>query len=92
MQFTPTQIDIDKIIKHIESNEKIENVHHLHVWKLDDKHIHLEAHLDFSENVTLLVSNRVTKKIETALHENFDIEHVTFQCEFDKDDDKSVIV
>ncbi len=92
MQFTPEGIDVDEVVRSIEAEPEIRDVHHIHIWKLDDNHIHLEAHLDFEEDVPLSVSNRVIERLEKKLHDSFDIEHTTFQCEYSRDDDKSVIV
>ncbi len=92
MQFTPVDIDMDQLIANIEAEIEIENVHHIHVWKLDDHRIHLEAHLDFYEDLSLSASNTVTETLERKLHDAFGIEHVTFQCEFERDDNKEVIV
>ncbi len=91
MQFTPADIDMDTLIQAIESEPTIENVHHIHLWKLDDHRIHLEAHLDFKEDLPLSASNAVTETLEKKLHDTFDIEHTTFQCEFERDDNKEVI-
>jgi cobalt-zinc-cadmium efflux system protein len=92
MQFTPKGIDIDEIAAFIEQNEKIKNVHHMHVWKLDDHRIHLEAHLDFNEDLRISESNAVIENLEHKLHDNFEIEHTTFQCEYNRDDNKNRIV
>jgi len=69
----------------------VKNTHHIHIWKLDDNHIHFEAHLDFNEDVPLSVSNAVIERLEKKLHDAFDIEHTTFQCEYARDDNKEVI-
>ena len=92
MQFTPKGVAIPEIVKSIESQAEIKNIHHLHIWKLDDHQIHLEAHLDFNEDVPLSTSNQVIDALEITLHDDFDIEHVTFQCEYQRDDNKSVII
>ena len=92
MQFTPKEIDIQEVVKSIEKQADINNVHHLHIWKLDDHQIHLEAHLDFNEDVPLSRSNQVIDVLEKTLHDDFNIEHVIFQCEYQRDDNKSVII
>ena len=91
MQFTPPGINVDDIVQSIEEEKEIQNVHHIHIWKLDDNHIHLEAHLDFNEDVRLSESNRVIDELEKKLHDTFDVEHTTFQCEYARDDNKEVI-
>jgi len=92
MQFTPGNIEVDKVVKTIASEPEIKDVHHVHIWKLNDHQIHLEAHLDFHEDVTLSTSNRVIDRLENKLHDAFDIEHTTFQCEYGRDDKKEIIV
>ncbi len=91
MQFTPEEIDLEEVIASIEAEEKIANVHHIHIWKLSDHRIHLEAHLDFKEDISLSESNAITIKLEKKLHDSFEIEHTTFQCEFERDDSKDII-
>ena len=92
MQFTPKGVDIDEIVKFIIQEKVVANVHHLHIWKLNDYRVHLEAHLDFNEDVTLSESNKVIETLEKTLHDIFGIEHTTFQCEYNREDDKSLIV
>ncbi len=92
MQFTPEGIDVDEVVKAIEAEPEIADVHHIHIWKLNDHQINLEAHLDFKEDVALSVSSRVIDRIEKKLHDMFDIEHTTFQCEYGREDNKEKIV
>ena len=92
MQFTPRGIDVSEVVKTIEKDESIQNVHHVHIWKLDDHQIHLEAHLDFNQDLNLSKSNKVIDSLEKILHDTFDIEHATFQCEYQRDDNKNVII
>ncbi len=53
MLFTPEDIQIDDIVKDIQEIDVIKNVHHVHVWQLNENEIHLEAHIDFTEDITL---------------------------------------
>ncbi len=92
MQFTPEGIDVDEVVKAIEAEPEIADVHHIHIWKLNDHQVNLEAHLDFKEDVALSGSNRVIDRLEKKLHDAFDIEHTTFQCEYDRNDTKEKIV
>lgn len=91
MQFAPADIDLEALIESIKEEEKIKDVHHIHLWRLDDRHIHLEAHLDLDENITVESSNKIIDKLEEKLHDRFAIGHTTFQCEFERCDDKSVV-
>ena len=91
MQFAPSNIDINDVIGTIQKNENIENIHHIHLWKLNDNMVLLEAHLDFYKNLTLEETNKIIDDLEKLLHNRFEITHTTFQCEYKRDDDKSVI-
>lgn len=89
--FAPSHIDLDALVKEIESEVSIDNVHHLHLWQLDDHRVHLEAHLDFKEDVSLSEATQVIQRIESRLAEVFSITHCNFQAEFNRDDDKRLI-
>ena len=91
MQFTPEDIDLEELVHTIEADPQIDNVHHIHLWKLNDRSTYLEAHLDFTANLTLMESSRKIDQIEHLLRERFSISHMTFQCEFQREDDKAVI-
>ncbi len=91
MQFTPSSLDVGKVVEAIEAEKGVENVHHIHIWKLDDNQINLEAHLDMSEDFFVSQSNEIIERLEHKLHDMFDIDHTTFQCEYNRDDDKSKI-
>lgn len=81
MQFTPLHIDINDVNQKAKTLPEIENMHHVHVWQLDDKQINLEAHISFKEDLTLSEVSVVFHKLEHLLHHEFEINHVTFQPE-----------
>ncbi len=91
MQSTPKNIDLEKLKKDIESFDEIQNTHHMHVWKLDDKDIHVETHVDFKEDVTLSFASQICQKIETLLKQNHNISHLTIQPEFGSCKQKDLI-
>ncbi|MBT8245410.1 MAG: cation transporter [Winogradskyella sp.] len=92
MLFTPEDLQIDNIIKDIQNFDKIKNVHHLHIWQLNEEEIHLEAHIDFNEDIKLSEFDIVLNKIEELIHHKYNINHVNIQPEYSKRDSKSVIV
>jgi cobalt-zinc-cadmium efflux system protein len=71
---------------------KVNKLHHVHVWCLNDDEFHLEAHLDLKENITMDEFDNVLHEIEVLLHDQFEINHVTIQPEFNKLDSKDIIV
>lgn len=92
MLFTPDTIEIQRIVDTILEIDPIENVHHVHIWQLNENEVHLEAHIDFADDISLSEFDRILVKIERELHEQFGINHVNIQPEFSKCDSKSVIV
>jgi cobalt-zinc-cadmium efflux system protein len=92
MLFTPDTVPIQKIVDEINAFETIKNVHHVHVWQLNEDEIHLEAHIDFHNNITLSEFDSILKDIEELVFRKYDINHVNIQPEYGKDDAKEVIV
>ncbi|WP_298550469.1 cation diffusion facilitator family transporter [uncultured Algibacter sp.] len=92
MLFTPDTIPIKKIVEEINAFEPIKNVHHVHVWQLNEDEIHLEAHIDFNKNITLSEFDIVLREIEDFVFNKYDINHVNIQPEYGKDDVKDIIV
>ena len=92
MLFTPDHINIAEIVEMVNNLPKVNNLHHIHVWGMNDDEFHLEAHLDFTEDITVSEFDEILKKIEILLHDNFKINHVTIQPEFNKQDPKELII
>lgn len=92
MLFTPESIQVQDIVEDIQKLESIKNVHHVHIWQLNEEETHLEAHIDFTEDISLSQFDVILHKIEDLVFENYQINHVNIQPEFGKCDDKDVIV
>lgn len=92
MLFTPKSIVIQEIVESICSIEPVKNVHHVHIWQLNEEEIHLEAHIDFKEDIKLSEFDRILEQIEEHVYHQHGINHVNIQPEFDKCDSKNVIV
>lgn len=92
MLFTPEHIDIKAIVRSVNKLPKVNKLHHIHIWYLNDDELHLEAHLDFKEDITLTEFNIILSRIETLLHNEFQINHINIQPEFNKEDPKEIIV
>ncbi|QXP60620.1 cation diffusion facilitator family transporter [Olleya sp. HaHaR_3_96] len=92
MLFTPETIPIDQIVKEINAFAEIKNVHHIHVWQLNEDETHFEAHIDFEHDITLTQFDKILHEVENLLLNKFDINHVNIQPEYGKDDVKDVIV
>jgi len=83
MLFTPSDINIEQIKQAVLLFPEIKNIHHIHVWALNDNQSHLEAHLAFSQNLSLAETNAICNSVETHLKANFPVQHITFQAEYE---------
>jgi cobalt-zinc-cadmium efflux system protein len=91
MQATPSNIDISEIVGTLEMVVEIDNVHHVHSWKLDDKQIHFECHIDVNKDMFISDADLLRLEIEKLLKNKFGISHVTIQFEYNCCSEKSVI-
>ena len=92
MLFTPASIEVKQIVEAICRLGPIENVHHVHIWQLNEDELHMEAHIDFKEDIALSEFDRILVDIEKLVYEEFGINHVNIQPEFEKCDSKNIIV
>lgn len=91
MLFTPPDIDVDALINRVNKIERVKHIHHIHIWQLNDDEVHLEAHVDFEEDIRLSEFDEILLLIEKEV-EKFGINHVNIQPEFEKPDNKNIIV
>lgn len=75
-------IDLQEIKSVVEKIEGVKNIHHIHLWKLNDNDTHFEAHIEVED---MMVSNttEIQKIISAELHNRYEINHITlqFECE-----------
>jgi cobalt-zinc-cadmium efflux system protein len=83
MQGTPAHISIDRIIQTMESLDKVESVHHVHVWQLDEYRNALEAHVVISDQ-NLMHIEAIKQRIRDSLSAEFGINHSTLEIEVPK--------
>ncbi|MFH1994766.1 MAG: cation diffusion facilitator family transporter [Nitrospinota bacterium] len=83
MQYVPRGIDIEEIQRDIESIDGIKNIHHVHVWGLTERDIHLEAHIEVDDEMKVADTCPIKNMIEEYLLKKYHIGHVTlqFECE-----------
>ena len=92
MLFTPKDIKVEDIIEEVVKVDQINNIHHIHVWQLNETEIHLEAHIDFKVDLKFSEFNTILKTLETTLFKRFKINHFNIQPEFGTTDSKLVII
>lgn len=92
MLYTPNNINIEEIVSKINAIPLVKNMHHVHIWQLNEEELHLEAEIDFEEDITLSKFDSLLVDIEGILLKDYGINHITIQPEFNKSDNKNIIV
>ena len=82
MMSTPPDIDINEVQRAIEAVPGVKNIHHVHLWKMNDSDIHFEAHIDV-DDVPVSHTAEIRGAIERCLHDTYDVNHTTLQFECD---------
>lgn len=82
MQFTPEEANLEKISAEISKIDAIKNIHHVHIWQLNDHDYHFEAHVEFSEDISITQFQKHLNLIENILRK-YDIHHSNIQPEFE---------
>ncbi len=90
MQFTPEEVDIKKIAGEIEKISGVKNIHHVHVWQINEHDVMFEAHVDMSEDINVSGFEKILGEIKTVLNQS-GINHFTIQPEFSVKDKKQMI-
>jgi cobalt-zinc-cadmium efflux system protein len=81
MMSVPPTINVEEVAQFITKTfPEISNIHHVHIWRMNDNDIHFEAHLDIRD---MLITETTALKIrlEKELRNTFELNHFTFQFE-----------
>ena len=85
MEGTPEQLSISDVITEMENVKGVENVHHIHIWQLDEHHNALEAHVVIKQH-TLSDIEHIKTILKQRLHSQFEIDHSTLEIELKGND------
>ena len=91
MLFSPDDVELTHFVDHVKQIKQVKNIHHMHIWQLNENQTHLEAHIDLEADITMSEFDLILDQIEAYARE-CGINHVNIQPEFDKTDDKKLIV
>ena len=86
LEKTPKNIDINKLKKHLNEIKGIEDIHHVHVWSMDNINNYATLHI--------VTNSKKVKELKHKIREEMNehgINHVTIEIENDKEicDDES---
>jgi cobalt-zinc-cadmium efflux system protein len=82
MQMSPTELNPLEVEETIRKMVGIHGIHHIHIWKLNDKKIHFEAHIELENDLPVSSTLLIRKRMGEILKAKFDIDHITLQFEF----------
>jgi len=78
MEGAPENISLDTVIEEMEMVQGVSNVHHVHLWQLDEHRNALEAHVvinDFNE------TENIKQLLKSEIEKTFSITHSTLEFE-----------
>ncbi|MAJ64696.1 MAG: cobalt-zinc-cadmium efflux system protein [Parvibaculaceae bacterium] len=78
MEGAPKGLNMQNVTSVMEAVEGVLNVHHVHVWQLDEHRNALEAHVVLEKDTDMDALKRCLKKL---LQDKFEIEHSTLEFE-----------
>ena len=81
MEGTPEGIAIEDVISGMETQGGVQNVHHVHIWQLDEKRNALEAHVVIDDQGRM---DEIKRELKQILKDRFSIEHSTLEFEHQK--------
>ena len=82
MESTPADIQIPNVQQAMAEVNGVLDIHHLHVWRLDEKNILLESHVVIDED-NMGQMESIKSSLKNLLSTNFDIHHSTLEFEFE---------
>ncbi|OWU86295.1 cation diffusion facilitator family transporter [Oceanicola sp. 22II-s10i] len=75
---SPDSPHVDDVLSHMRGVDEVEDVHHLHLWRMQEHEIALEAHIVAGEDAE---PDSLRTRIQAALDQHFGIHHTTLQIE-----------
>jgi cobalt-zinc-cadmium efflux system protein len=79
MGAVPDDVEFDAIVSSLKSTEGVRDLHHVHVWSLDEHKRALEAHI-VPQDGSLESFELVKERVRRMLVERFSIEHATLEA------------
>ncbi|HCO44892.1 MAG TPA: cation transporter [Gammaproteobacteria bacterium] len=78
MGATPDDLEFDAIVAALRATPGVRDIHHVHIWSLDEHRRALEAHL-VPEADDLAAFEHLKHRVREVLHRRFHVEHATLE-------------
>ena len=80
LEKAPTDVDVDKLKEELNSLDEVKDVHHMHIWTMDNIHHYITLHAVVEKKVDL---EHVKHEIREVL-EKHNLTHSTIEIEYNK--------
>ena len=80
MDSAPKGLDYDGVVETMQAVEGVDDVHHVHIWNIDEQRTALEAHVVVS-NDTMEIVDGIKERVKHELHDAYGIHHTTLEME-----------
>ena len=81
MDGVPVDVDVIDIKRNIEKLKSVKELHHIHVWELDEHNRAMEAHIVVEDGLLIQDVDVIRSLVDTILRAKFSITHSTIQIE-----------
>lgn len=82
MEGTPSDIDMDSMVRDISAVDGVRGVHDLHVWSLTQSMRTLSAHL-VTDDLSISEGTSIQGRVNEVLRHKYNVSHATLQLECD---------
>ena len=86
----PARLSLPEVRETLQALPGVRDLHHVHVWCVDDQDTHFEAHVEV-DDMPVSRTEALVDAVERVLHDRFEINHVTLQFEVDRCADKALV-
>jgi cobalt-zinc-cadmium efflux system protein len=80
MQSVPVDVALEDVVAELQAIADVQEVHHVHIWELDERHRALEAHVVVADG-DLARWPEIKREVKRRLGEAFGIHHSTLEFE-----------
>jgi len=87
MDSAPQDFDLARMVEDVKGISRVRDIHHVHVWHLDEERVALEAHVLVDDDTTMPQVEEVKKEIKALLRVHYKIGHATLEFEASETDE-----
>lgn len=82
MEGRPDDVDLDRLVAAVRRVDGVRDIHHVHLWQLDEQHRAFEAHIVLAGRLVHEAMERLKQGVKDLLRTEFGVTHATLELEF----------